>query len=275
MAITGTCPTGTPDASVQPDAPGAGSGGTTGSGGKTGSGGATGSGGVVGTGGKSGSGGVVGTGGKSGSGGTTSTGGCGALIDDMESGTGKICSGSGRVGLWFTYVDSSTTSAIAPATTGQALPEYLSTPRGTSQYAMHVQGYYSTYAGMAVWLNKSSFSGSTGTYNASSYTGIKFYARGSGGGGTFDVKGQMASTEPEKYGGTCTATTCNGNYYSYPSTLSSTSWTQISVPFTSLKSGTVTPFSPTSTWSFEFYYYSETSLAGASFDLWIDDLTFY
>jgi len=47
---------------------------------------------------------------------------------------------------------------------------------------MHVQGYYSTLCGMAVWLNKSSFSGSTGTYNASATTGIKFYAKGSGGG---------------------------------------------------------------------------------------------
>ncbi|HEX7508399.1 MAG TPA: carbohydrate binding domain-containing protein, partial [Polyangia bacterium] len=142
-----------------------------------------------------------------------------------------------------------------------------------SQYAMHVQGYYSTYAGIGVWLNKSTFGGSTGVYNASAYTGIKFYARGSG--GTLNVQGQMPSTESSTYGGTCTVTSCSGNYYVYPSTLSSTSWTQISVPFSSLTGGTVTPFSPTSTWSFEFLYFSSTSLAGAVFDLWIDDLSFY
>ena len=99
----------------------------------------------------------------------------------MEADTGRICSGSGRVGMWFTYVDSATTSAIAPVTTGAALPELMTTPRGTSNYAMHMRGYYSTYAGIAIWLNKSAFSGSTGVYNASGYTGIKFYAKGSGG----------------------------------------------------------------------------------------------
>lgn len=260
LASTGSCPTETPDASIQPDAP------VTGSGGKVGSGGATGAGGVIGSGGR------VGTGGIVGSGGTTSTGGCGVVIDDMEAATGKICSSSGRVGLWFTYVDTSTTSAIAPATTGAALPEYLSTARGTSQYAMHMQGYYSTYAGIAVWLNKSTFSGSTGTYNASAYTGITFWAKGTG---SLIVVGQMASTEQTKYGGTCTlGTTCSGDSYAY-GLLSSTTWKQISVPFTSLKGGTVTPFDPTSTWSFEFQYYSATSLAGAAFDLWIDDLSFY
>jgi hypothetical protein len=177
------------------------------------------------------------------------------------------------VGLWFTYVDTSATSAIAPATTAAALPEFLSTPRGASQYAMHMQGYYSTYAGIAVWLNRASFSSSTGTYNASAYTGIKFFAKGSG--GTLNVVGQMASTESTTYGGTCTSTSCSGNYYVYPSALSSTAWTQISVPFSSLTGGTVTPFSPTSTWSLEFQYYASTSMGGAPFDLWIDDLTFY
>jgi hypothetical protein len=257
-----------------------GAGGRVGSGGATGSGGIVGAGGVVGTGGVVvGAGGIVGTGGRIGtggvvgSGGITGTGGCGLLIDDMESGTGKICSGSGRMGLWFTYIDSSGTSAVAPVTTGAALPQLLSTPRGASNYAMHMQGTYSTYAAIGVWLNKSTFGSSTGTYDASAYTGIRFYAKGSG--GTLNVVGQMSSTEMTKYGGTCTATTCSGDYYVYPSSLSSTTWTLISVPFTSMKGGTVTPFSPAYTWSFEFQYYSATSLAGASFDLWIDDLAFY
>jgi hypothetical protein len=85
----------------------------------------------------------------------------------------------------------------------------------------------------------------------------------------------MASTEQTLYGGTCTlGTTCAGDSYKYGQ-LSSTTWTLMRVPFTSMTGGTVTPFSPTSTWSFEFQYYSATSLAGASFDLWIDDLTFF
>jgi hypothetical protein len=233
-----------------------------------------GSGGIVSTGGIKGTGGIIATGGIKGTGGTISTGGCGYVIDNMEADTGKICQGNGRVGLWFTYIDSSSTSAITPSTSGGALPQYMSTPRSSSYYAMHMQGYYSTYAGMACWLNKAAFSGSTGVYNASGYTGITFWAKGNGNGGAFNVVGQMASTEAETYGGTCTASKCAGDYYTLTG-LSSSSWKQYQVPFSYLTGGTVTPFDPTSTWSFEFQFYSKTSLAGVSFDLWIDDLSFY
>jgi hypothetical protein len=191
----------------------------------------------------------------------------------MESGTGAICQGDGRVGAWFTYVDTSSTSAISPAGNG-VLPQTLSSPRGSSYRAMHMQGYYSTYAGIACWLYRSSTSSIPSTYNASAYTGIRFWAMGNGNGGSFNVVGQMASTESTTYGGTCTASTCSGNYYAL-SGLSSTTWKEYSVPFSYLTGGTVTPFTPSSTWSFEFQFYSKTSLAGATFDLWIDDLSFY
>jgi len=284
--IAGSCST--PDAAVGTG--GKASGGSTGAGGVIGTGGIISTGGIVGTGGIVSTGGLVGTGGVvstggvirtggvSSTGGTTSatggTGGCGYLIDDMEADTGQICHGNGRVGLWYTYLDTSASSAITPATSGAALPSYMSSPRGTSYYAMHVQGYYSTYAALAVWLNKATFAGTTGTYDASAYKGITFWAKGNGNGGGFNAIGQMASTEMVKYGGLCTATSCAGDYYTLTG-LSSTTWKQYTVPFTSLTGGTVTPFDPTSTWSFEFQFYSTTSLAGVAFDLWIDDLSFY
>ena len=234
-----------------------------------------GSGGIVGSGGAGGSGGLVWSGGVVGSGGLTTsggTGGCGTLIDDMESGTGKICQTTGRSGLWFTYVDSASTSTITPLPERAALPEAMSTPRtSTSSHAMHISGKYSTSAGMGCWLNNSSFSSVPGTYSASAYKGIHFYAKGSG---SLIVVGQMPSTESIDYGGTCSATTCVGNSY-HVGTLSSTSWSSISVPFSSMTGGTDEPLSPSSIWSLEFQYYSSTNLAGASFDLWIDDLTFY
>ena len=137
-----------------------------------------------------------------------------------------------------------------------------------------MSGKYSTYAGIACWLNKAGFSTSTGVYNASTYgyTGIRFWAKGTG---SLIVVGQMASTEQTTYGGTCQlGTTCAGDSVNC-GPLSTSTWTQFSVPFTNLKGGTVTPFDPTGIWSLEFQYYSATSLGGASFDLWIDDLTFY
>jgi hypothetical protein len=252
LADTGACPK--LDAGVSTDAPL-----VAGGGGAGGSGGARGTGGIVGSGG-------------AGSGGTTSTGGCGATIDDMEAGTGKLCSTSGgRRGMWFTYVDTSASSIVTPAPETAALPAMMSTPRtSTSKYAMHITGAYSTYAGMGCWLNNTSFSSIPGTYNASSYQGIRFFAKGTG---SLIVVGQTAATEPTKYGGTCSLTECAGNSFKVGA-LSSTAWTEYAVPFSGLTGGTAT-FSASAIWSLEFQYYSSTSLAGATFDLWIDDLTFY
>jgi hypothetical protein len=255
--------------------------GTGGSGGSPGTGGVTGSGGVIGTGGvpKTGgitsaggvtnTGGIVSTGGIISTGGTTSTDGCDALIDDMESGTGLIC--KTRKGAWYTYIDSDSYSSISPLPGSAALPELMATSRTTSSSrAMHISGSYLTYAGLACWLNNASFVSIPGTYNASGYTGIKFYAKGKG---SLIVVGQMPSTEKIEYGGTCPYTSCAGNQYA-AGTLSS-SWTLYTVPFTYLKGGSATPFSPSTIWSLEFMFYSGTSLTSTTFDLWVDDLTFY
>jgi hypothetical protein len=187
----------------------------------------------------------------------------------MEAGTGRICQGNGRTGMWFTYVDSTTGDAITPLPGTSALPELLATPRGTSQHAMHISGTYSTYAGFGCWLDNTSFSTIPIPYNGSAYTGVRFWAKGKG---ALRVTGQMASTEPTTYGGTCTATSCAPNVY-VVGTLSS-EWTQIQVPFSLLTGGTVTPFQSTSIWSLEFGFYSSLATT-TTFDLWIDDLTFY
>jgi hypothetical protein len=250
----GSC---SPDAGVTPDAPIGSTGGITGTGG------------IVATGGVVSTGGVKGTGGIIGTGGTSSTGGCGALIDNMESGTGYIC--SSRTGMWYTYVDSGTYSEMTPAPGYQAMPELMATARTTtSSRAMHISGYYSTYAGLACWLNNVSFSSIPGTYNGSGYTGIKFYAKGKG---SLIVVGQMPATEKTTYGGTCPYSECAGNQYAV-GTLSS-SWTLYTVPFSYLTGGTYEPFDPSKIWSLEFMFYSSVALDGASFDLWVDDLTFY
>ncbi len=77
----------------------------------------------------------------------------------------------------------------------------------------------------------------------------------------------MPSPESVENGGTCTATTCIPNSYVYSSLTSS--WTQITVPFSYFTGGLKT-FNSSTIWSFEFQPY----LSG-TFDLWIDDLTFY
>lgn len=244
----GSCTT--PDASIQPDAP------------------------VVGSGGVTGSGGVVGSGGVGGTGGTTSTtpGPCGDLIDDMESGTGWICNGNSRVGHWFTYVDSySSKSSITPLPNTIALPELLSTPRDTSQHAMHVAGKFTDYAGLGVLLNLPVFGQVPGVYDASGYTGIKFWVKGTP--IYMEIRGQMPSTESVDNGGTCSLTTCMPNLYLTSSI--TTSWKQITIPFSYFTGGSTTPFKASTLWSIEFGPYNYYYDVDASFDFWIDDLTFY
>jgi hypothetical protein len=235
----------------------------TGSGGVTG----TGSGGVTGT----GSGGVTGTGVggfiNTGSGGTTSTG-CGALIDDMESGTGNICTGDGRVGHWYTYADSLTGTIITPPTTQiPALPELLSTPRGSSTRAMHFHGTASSYAGIGCVLNNATIGATPSTVNGSAYSGIQMYVRGTGTSARLIV--QTSDTEADTYGGLCKSATvsCAGNY----ATISMTSdWSLIQVPFTYFNYGSAT-FNKANLWSIEM---NPASLI-STFDFWIDDLSFY
>jgi hypothetical protein len=186
----------------------------------------------------------------------------------MEAGTGWICTGNGRVGFWFTYVDDyDAHSTITPVPNQVAKPVLMSTPRETSQYAMHAYGVYNDYAGLGVLFNIAAEGETPKIYDASAYTGIKFWAKGSG---TYlRVFGQMDTTEPVANGGTCTSTSCTANY----DLLSlSTSWKEFKVPFSYLTGGTVS-FKASRLWSIEFGPY--TCSADCSFDFWIDDVTLY
>lgn len=156
-----------------------------------------------------------------------------------------------------------------------ASPATMSVPRSTdSLSAMHIAGTCSTYAGIGCYLNRPTLTSTTGAYDASAYKGITFWAKGTGNGGNFIAVGQMASTELEKFGGTCLLSACDGNTFTLKG-LSNTVWTQYTVPSTALTGGTVSPFNPLGTWTFEFQFTSGTDLLGVPFELWIDDVSFY
>jgi hypothetical protein len=245
--------------------------GTPGSGGAHGGAGGGGSGGagaVAGTSGMAGAGGgagAAGTGGTAGQGGggaagTPGTTGCGTLIDDFEANSGYICQDNGRIGHWFSYHDSS--SSFFPVGT-PSLPTPLPTPRGTSQRALHTYGTDVQYAGIGCSINYVP----TYTYNASAYTGIRFYIMGTAVAPVVIV--QTRATESTTYGGTCTLATlsCAGNYAPIQG-LQASDWTLVTVPFSSLSGGTAA-FNVGDVWSIEF------QPGIGAFDLWIDDLSFY
>jgi len=132
---------------------------------------------------------------------------------------------------------------------------------------MHAYGTFTQYAGLGVLFNLPVRGDVPGTWDASAYTGIKFWAKGSP--SYLKVLGQMPATQSVANGGTCTTSSCAANYYLL-TTLSS-SWQQFTIPFAYLTSGTATPFKPASLWSIEFGPYATVT----SFDFWIDDLMLY
>jgi hypothetical protein len=237
----------------------AGTNGAAGSSGAAGTSGAAGSAGAAGTKGTAGTTGIAGTSGTAGTTGTGS-GGCGDLIDNFEASAGYICRDNGRVGSWFSYHDSA--SSFSPTGT-PSLPSLLPTPRGTSQHGLHTFGTEVEYAGIGCNINNVP----TSTYNASAYTGIRFYMMGTAAAPVVIV--QTRQTESTSYGGQCALATlsCAGNYAPITGVQAST-WHLVTVPFSSLSGGTA-PFDVTSLWSIEF------QPGVGAFDLWIDDLSFY
>jgi len=243
-----------------------GAGGVAATGGAIASGGVTPTGGVTSTGGVGASGGAMGSGGGVGSGGVA---GCGTLVDDMEDGDGLICTGNGRSGHWFTYVDSAGTITPPPSDTVAASPTMLSPVRGSSQFGMHAQGTYSGYAGIGCLLNNPVIGQTPKTYDAlaANYTGVHFFAK-SDAGLYFAI--QTSATISTMYGGTCTMATCYGASYTLsPSQVSSTSWQEFSVPFSLLTPGVAT-FRASDIWNIAFQPYTK-----GAFNLWIDDVSFY
>jgi hypothetical protein len=186
------------------------------------------------------------------------------LIDDMESGDGRICAGNGRMGYWYTYIDSLTGSSITPSPTMQpAMPSATSPARAASHWAMHGSGTFHSYAGIGCLVDAAVGAGKH-SINASGFTGIHFWAHGTAG---MKLVLQATGDETTANGGTCT-TTCFGSDYILPG-LSSTAWTEYSVPFTAVTGGTVT-FQPSDLWSIEF-----GPVTVGPFEMWIDDLSFY
>jgi hypothetical protein len=190
------------------------------------------------------------------------------LIDDMEADTGLICRGDGRHGHWFSYNDMlSTTVQTPPRGVAPILPEAVTPPRGTSHYAMHTSGTFSSYLAIGCSLNgsDSNVPEIPANYDVSGLNGIRFYAKGT----PIYIEAILitAETEPTIYGGTCTTSACSGN--STVIQLSSTTWQLYQLPFSGFTTGTA-PLTLQHLFSIAFQAYSPPSA-----DFWIDDLSFY
>ncbi|MBN2193716.1 MAG: hypothetical protein JW751_12935 [Polyangiaceae bacterium] len=183
-----------------------------------------GSGGIDGAGGSGGAAaGLAGTGGATSTGGATMTGGatsmggtaiagapsCGLVISDMEDGTGRICTGEHRVGVWYAFNDQSRSETpIAqqwPASTPPGTPitpSDIPGGRGNSRRAMHTYGGDFVGWGAGIGLDFNYDGKVYGSYDASRYTGFTFWAR-SDDSTQIRVRLSTLTTTYAEYGGAC------------------------------------------------------------------------
>jgi hypothetical protein len=250
----------------------------TGSGGMaaTGSGGdASGSGGMPATGsGGSGAGPGGGGGRAAGSGGATGMGGAVAMasdvIDNFDDNDGRILMVSGRQGPWHTFNDTSSGNQQPPV--GAAFTPQAGGANGTP-YAAHTTGSGYKFGGVGLDLDNATTMPEgmqSQAYNASAYSGIRFWAKGNG---NLRVEFPQRSFVPTTRGGACneSTSTCWNVYGSRSAqgTLSLTDWKQVTISFSSLEreDGSKTPaFDPSQLMGIAFKHEGDT------FDFWIDEV---
>jgi endoglucanase len=190
-----------------------------------------------------------------------------AKIEDGEDTNNQVIVQDGRSGYIYTYADPEG-STVEPAGGGV----FSMTPGGAngSQYALHMGGQLGSasvvYAAMGL-----NFVDPKGTYDASKYQGISFFAKkGPGSVSKVRVKVSDKNTDPD--GGVCGA--CSNDFGMVLSL--SEEWQKFIVPFGALRqeSGWGNPrprsVSPEAVFAIQF----AVNEKGKAFDIWVDDLAF-
>ncbi len=195
----------------------------------------------------------------------------GALIDDFESDDLTIEAADGRSGGWFLYNDKTGTTSPDGNAMGQPEPAPLPTARGGSTMGIHFSGAEHVQTG-----DEYPWGGGVGLYitpqcyDASAYTGVSFYAKGSG---TFVLAVGTFEAQSCEFGGLCTLENCVANGKEF--TLSEgDDWTFVTVPWDELSAGSAA-FDVTHvgglTWGVKN---PGTPATPYGWDLWIDDVRF-
>jgi len=215
-------------------------------------------------------------------GGVTGAGGeraCGALIDDMEDATGHICTGNGRMGVWYAFKDDGSSQWPAPTQAGIPIESSLIPEgRADSRRAIHTYGSAAGWgAGVGFDLH---FDGANyGVYDVQRYSGIQFWARGTGSAVTFRLSTQSGTSV--QYGGTCTAKTsdtaaigsaCAGG--NGPRLKVGPEWVKYTVPFSELSQGSPNELDRTTNVQFKIGDETRGTLFYPKYDFWIDDVSF-
>jgi hypothetical protein len=196
--------------------------------------------------------------------------GCGDLIDDLESGSGHICSGNGRVGVWYAFNDNSGEQWPALTTAGVPIPtSSIPGGRGKSTRAIHTYGTGFVSWGVGVGLDFNFDGVNYGSFDASELDGISFWARSDTPQRLLSRIGTRATTVAA-YGGTCREEPCGPHGLEVAV---NASWAEYKLAFKDLRQ--------TGYWRepAEFLRNELTNLQfmprSQPFDFWIDDVRFY
>jgi hypothetical protein len=201
------------------------------------------------------------------------------LIDDVEDGDNLINKIGQRAGVWYTFLDTFGVSTITPAK-GVTLTPGTTDCHGASKGCVIISGVTDitdevamTYPFAGVGFD---FVNATKScpYDASAYTGVKFWARGDV---QIRVKVNVATTTDAGGGGTCmpvttpTAMGCNDAHGT--SEILSPTWTEYTVPFATVTQegwGVVGAMDKTTLLALQFQI-----PPGQTFNAAFDDITFY
>jgi hypothetical protein len=124
-----------------------------------------------------------------------------ALIDDLEDCDNLIPEVADRKGGWYVYKDDAKpATTVDPAAWAALMPGAPASPRCATRVRATVA--MDSFAGMGVGL------AGNGTYNASGYMGISFWAKGSG---KLRFAVQIEAIVPPSNGGTCAADCWNAH----------------------------------------------------------------
>jgi hypothetical protein len=201
-----------------------------------------------------------------------------ALIDDLEDGDNTIRPLGKRVGYWYTYNDGTTGAVQVPAPTALfkgTAPGYTTSPllaAVTSGPAFTKYG-----AGMGFDFNNTAMKSCP--YDASAYSGIKFWAKANTGNMAMMALTAMvkipATTPTTSASGTCAAM-CEDHYALKPAPVLTTTWTQYTITFANAATfgqnnfGTAVPFDKTKLIAMQFQVAKDFA-----FNFSVDDITFF
>lgn len=202
------------------------------------------------------------------------------LIDDLEDGDNGVSKVGNRTGYWYTYLDAlgSTITPMPDATGAAPLVPGTTNCHGASTKCVIITGMTAAadevamkypYAGVGFDFSNAK---KPCVYNASAYTGIKFWARGDV---ALTIKLNTVQTATSDGGGTCTGAMCNGGFSpAGADVILDTEWTEISIPFATATGPTwALPGPPDKSQLLSLQF--QVPPGQASYTVAIDDITFY